>query len=74
MSETAESILAAALTLPDAEREALVERLIESLPHEDVDEMTDDELEAELDRRAAEYAQDPSVAIPWSEFRWDDPS
>ncbi|HEY1375176.1 MAG TPA: addiction module protein [Gemmataceae bacterium] len=74
MSETAESILAAALTLPDAEREALVERLIESLPHEDVDEMTDDELEAELDRRAAEYAQDPSVAIPWTEFRWDDPS
>jgi len=36
------------------------------------DSAADDELGAELDRRAAEYARDPSVAAPWKEFRWDD--
>jgi len=71
MSETAQAILAAALSLPEEEREELVERLMESLPPS-TDEMDDETLLAELERRRAEYERDPSVAIPWSEFRWSE--
>ena len=74
MSETAEAILAAAMSLPDDDRAMIVERLLGSLPDDDVDGMSDESLEAELDRRAAEHANDPSVVTPWTEFRWDDPS
>jgi putative addiction module component (TIGR02574 family) len=75
MNTDVKTILAAALALPDADRAMIAERLLESLPSEaDVDSMTDEEFAAELERRRQEYARDPSVAIPWSEFRWDDPS
>jgi putative addiction module component (TIGR02574 family) len=79
MSSDPQAILAAALALPESDRAMIAERLLDSLPDDDkdlndVDLMSDEELEAELERRAAEYAKDPSVAIPWSEFRWDDPS
>jgi putative addiction module component (TIGR02574 family) len=74
MSETAESILAAAMSLPDNDRAMIAERLLGSLPEDDVDGMTDQELEEELDRRAEEHAKDPTVVTPWTEFRWDSPS
>jgi putative addiction module component (TIGR02574 family) len=75
MSETARAILAAALTLSEAERAELAGRLLESLPPPDEwEEVTEEELHAELSRRVAEAERDPSVVIPWSEFRWDDPS
>jgi hypothetical protein len=41
--------------------------LLESTSQE-TEEMTDDELFAELERRHTEFEQDPSVAIPWSEL------
>jgi len=63
-----QAILQAALALPEAERELLVECLLESLdPPGEV--MTDEEFAAELDRRVAELDADPSKAIPWSEVR-----
>jgi putative addiction module component (TIGR02574 family) len=74
MNADPQAILDAALALPEADRAMIAERLFESLPADDVDRMSDEELEAELERRAEEHAKDPSVAIPWSEFRWDDPS
>jgi putative addiction module component (TIGR02574 family) len=63
-----QAILQKALALPEAERELLVECLLESLdPPGEV--MTDEEFAAELDRRVAELDADPSKAIPWSEVR-----
>ena len=61
-------ILDEALALPDAERAILLERLLESASQEE-EEMTDDELFAELQRRHAEFEKDPTVAIPWSELK-----
>jgi putative addiction module component (TIGR02574 family) len=61
-------ILAEALKLPADERAALAEQLLDSVDDEagkSVDEMTDEELSAELERRHQEYLRDPSVAIPW---------
>jgi putative addiction module component (TIGR02574 family) len=45
-----------------------VERLLEGLPP-DVNELTKDELHAELERRQAEYERDPSIGVPWSEVK-----
>lgn len=71
MSRAVAELLAAALKLPPDEREALAERLWASLdpPGTGIDEMTDEELKAELDRRAEEAERDPSVMIPWEEVR-----
>jgi putative addiction module component (TIGR02574 family) len=66
MSNQTQTVLDAAMALPEAERLWLVERLMETLPP-DVDEMTDDELYAELERRRAEVEKDPSAAIPWKD-------
>ena len=74
MSTDPQSILTAALTLPDADRAMIAERLMDSLPDNDVDGMTDEEFEAELERRHEEAMGDPSVMIPWTEFDWDAPS
>ena len=45
-----------------------LERLLETLPPES-GELTEDQLEAELDRRFDAYQRDPSVGIPWSEIK-----
>ena len=68
MTPESQALFDAALALPEAERAILAERLLETLspPGE---ELTDDELEAELDRRFEEYRRDPSVGIPWSEIK-----
>jgi putative addiction module component (TIGR02574 family) len=67
MSDQTQAILDAALALSETERELLVQRLLESLPS--VDKLSDQELEAELDRRWEEYQRDPSASIPWSEIK-----
>jgi putative addiction module component (TIGR02574 family) len=67
MNAQTQRILDEALALPQAERALLLERLLESTSPEE-EEMTDEELFAELERRHGEVEQDPSVAIPWSEL------
>ncbi len=70
MSETAESILAAALSLPESEREALTLRLMELLPGPGPDEeVSDEEFAAELLRRKTEMEQGLDPGIPWSELK-----
>lgn len=46
----------------------LAERLLESVP-EQIDELSEAEFLAELDRRFAEFEKDPTTAIPWSEVK-----
>jgi hypothetical protein len=69
MSETAESILAAAMSLPDAEREALTLRLMELLPGSETDEISDAEFAAELLRRKTEMEQGLDEGLLWSEVK-----
>ena len=68
MTAETRSLLAAVLALPEAERERLVDELLEALPPR-TDELNADELEAEFDRRFEEYQRDPSTAVPWSEVK-----
>jgi putative addiction module component (TIGR02574 family) len=63
-----QALFDAALALPVAERALLAERLLESMPPE-ADDVTDDELAAELDRRRTEVEQGTVKPIPWSEVR-----
>lgn len=70
MTERSETLLADALTLPEQERAELADRLFESLdPPSDIDSMSEEELLAELDRRAAEMRSDPSSRIPWEQVQ-----
>ncbi len=71
MKPQTQALYEAALALPEAERSLLVECLLETLSPE-LEELTDDELFAELERRRAEFEQDPSMGIPWSEVRFED--
>jgi len=71
MSPQTQALLDAALALPEAERILLVERLLETLPPE-TDEVTDDELFAELERRRMEVEQGVEKPIPWSEVRFEE--
>ena len=64
-----QALFDAALALPEKERILLVERLLETLPPEQGEDMNDEAFAAELDRRFAEYQKDPSVAVPWSEVK-----
>jgi len=68
METTRQALLEAALRLPEAERVLLVNQLLESLSPE-TEDPADDALAEELDRRLAEYRQDPSSAVPWSEVK-----
>jgi putative addiction module component (TIGR02574 family) len=67
MTNQAQTFLDAVLALPEAERLWLVERLLETLPLAPEDDPKEAQFLAELDRRAAEVAKDPSRAIPWTE-------
>ena len=62
MSPQVEEVLKAALALPDSERLALVNQLLDTLPAELFDE---ESWVAELERRASEKDQ----FIPWNEVR-----
>ena len=68
MSDSYQSIVAAALALPETERVKLVERMLESLPPEDR-EPTPEEFVDELDRRYAEFQKDPTLGIPWDKLK-----
>jgi len=60
------AILEAAMMLPEDERLALVFRLMDSLPSEDITMSVDDPaIQTELDRRYA----DRDGGIPWFELR-----
>jgi putative addiction module component (TIGR02574 family) len=71
MSETAQSILAAAMSLSEQEREELVERLMESLPAPPPgwEEMSEEEFRAELLRRREECVNGTDPGVPWSEVK-----
>ena len=61
-----QAILDAALQLPENERLAIVSRLLETLPPEDITISLDDaQLAEELDRRFA----DSEGAVPWSDLK-----
>ncbi len=65
-----QAVFDAALALPEAERSLLAERLLETLSPE-ADDVSDDEMAAELDRRRAEIEQGTVKPIPWSELRFE---
>jgi putative addiction module component (TIGR02574 family) len=72
MTSQTQALFDAAMALPEDERWLLVERLMETLLPPPNDDMTEEEFAAELDRRAAEIAQDPSLAIPWQDVVKDE--
>jgi hypothetical protein len=66
MATDPQAILDAALELPERDRWAIVSRLLETLPPEDLTLSLDDaRLIEELDRRFA----DPEGAVPWSDLK-----
>ncbi len=71
MTQRTTSLLDEVLQLPDDERSAFAERLLESFgdPQTDLDRMTDEEFAVELERRQEEARRDPSVLISWDQVR-----
>ncbi len=63
---TVDSLLAAALTLSPADRTALADRLLESLPAGD--ELHPD-WRAEFDHRTATHDAGGAAAVPWAEVQ-----
>lgn len=68
MKNQFESILKAALSLPEMQRVLLIDELVESLPP-DTGPYSDEEIFAELERRRAELEQGLVKPIPWEEVR-----
>jgi len=68
---TTEEILGAVMALQDEERFLFVEQLLEQLSPES-DELTDEELTTELERRKTDFERGTADAIPWSVLR-DEP-
>jgi putative addiction module component (TIGR02574 family) len=70
MRQQVTDLLTAALALSPAEREELADRLWASLdPPDAFAGMTEDQLVAELDRRAAELKADPGQGVAWDQVR-----
>lgn len=66
MQTDLQAVLDAAMQLPEADRLALVSRLMQSLPPEDIGvSLHDPELAAELDRRFAQSDE----GVPWSQLK-----
>ena len=71
MNPETQTLFEAVMALPEAERDLLVDRLLETLsPHES--EMSDDEMYAELERRRADVEEGRVKPIPWSEVRFEE--
>jgi putative addiction module component (TIGR02574 family) len=68
MSTTAEQLLNAALTLPEADRLQLVEALIASLRPDDQPPF-DDSWREVVHRRSAELQSGQVAPIPWAEVK-----
>jgi putative addiction module component (TIGR02574 family) len=60
-----QQVLDAALALPERERILIAERLLESVPN-DIDELSEEEFAAELNRRSEEVIQGKAELIPWA--------
>ena len=71
MTNQTQSVFDSALALSESERAILVERLLETLSPEGED-VSDEELFSELERRSAEVDQGVVKPIPWSEFHIED--
>lgn len=65
---TADSVLEQALQLPPDEREALCERIWESISSSDDDDLTVEQSE-ELQRRIAHYNENPDDVITWEDWK-----
>ena len=64
---TIQDLWAQALSLPPEQRAELAHGLLLSLDDQPPGIYSDQELEAELNRRIAAHDADPSKAIPWRE-------
>ena len=70
MTATAKKVLASAMRLSEEDRCAVADELLASIgPPDSFEQVTEDELIDELERRAAELAADPSSGIPWETIR-----
>jgi putative addiction module component (TIGR02574 family) len=73
MTSEFETIFNAAQALPPGERTLLVERLLETLPADGAEfieqELSEDEMLAELERRRQEVIAGTVEGIPWSELK-----
>ncbi len=71
MSERSASLLAEALKLPAKEQGELIDGLLDALSGatSDTGDLTDDELAAELDRRAEEMRQDSTAGVEWKDVQ-----
>lgn len=72
MSKAAKDLLKAVLKRGKREQSELVAKVQENLSEpgvKDIDDMTDIEFEAELNRRHEEAMRDPSVLIPWEQVK-----
>ena len=71
MSAAVTELFNAAIKLGESDRSELADRLWESLDDSplEFDELTQDELKAEIVRRRDEAIRDPSSLIPWSHVR-----
>lgn len=68
MEAKGQSVLDAALGLPEAERALIAERLLATLST-DEEPHGEEELAEELERRFAEGRDDPSATISWADLR-----
>jgi putative addiction module component (TIGR02574 family) len=68
MTREASQVLSEAMQLPESDRALIAQQLLGTLAP-DSPAVSDDELEAELDRRLEEFQQDSTTAIPWSDLR-----
>ena len=68
MHAQSQTLLDAVLKLPESERAAIVERLLESLTAE-TEDVSDEEWRAEIDRRHQEALRGEADTIPWSELK-----
>jgi len=69
MSPQFQSILDAALKLPESERGELAAMLLDSFEDEDLEEISEAEWAAELHQRIEDVRSGKSVTVPWEEVR-----
>ena len=69
MSTQFQSLLDAALLLPEAERGELAALLLDSLEDEDLEEITEAEWAAELQQRIEDVRSGKSETVPWEVVR-----
>lgn len=69
MSPSGNSLMESVLALPEAERMAIAEALLSSLPDDELVCLEEELFAAELERRSQEMDEDPSASILWSEIK-----